>query len=56
MREPRGDGFIGAYDKFSNLAKGMLGADNYKTTTEETSDTPEIFRDQFTGTGQRYRY
>jgi hypothetical protein len=54
MREPRGDGFIGAYDKFSNLAKGMLGADNYKTTTEETSDTPEIFRDQFTGTGQSY--
>ena len=54
MREPRGDGFIGAYDKFANLAKGMLGADNYKTTTEETSDTPEIFRDQFTGTGQSY--
>ena len=54
MREPRGDGFIGAYDKFANLAKGMLGADNYKTITEETLDTPEIFRDQFTGTGQSY--
>jgi len=36
MREPRGDGVIGAYDKLANLAKGMLGADNYKTTTEET--------------------
>ena len=57
MREPRGDGILGAYDRLANLTKGMLGAENYKTTTEETLDTPntpEIFRDQFTGTGQSY--
>ena len=36
MREPRGDGILGAYDKFTNLAKAMVGAENYKTITDET--------------------
>ena len=40
MREPRDDGILGAYDKFTNLAKAMLGAENYKTTTDSTANIP----------------